>query len=414
MKNESLSLLKTKRDYIFFALFIVAMFTINIFYEYSKFKDITEEEVYSSEAVVLNIYYKKNKNILKLKENGFIFYTKADNIIKLKKQDRVKVLFISKYITFYDYLKGSFVKIIDISKLHKPSTLKNHIAFNIKNNHQNTLLTELFQALFLAYPISQKLRDICTTYGISHLIAISGFHLGVLSFCIYWFINMLYSPLHQKYLNYRNKKFDILICTLFFLFLYLILTDIVPSLLRAFIMFLMGIFFLRSNIKILSFSTLFLTLLLILTLFPKYIFSLGLWFSIAGVFYIYLFLKYFQNFSKLFILLFFNFWIFFALNPVIHYFFEQTSYLQLLSPFITLAFTAFYPIELFLHIIGFGDLLDKALLWFLNIEVDVYVFTTSLKFLIFYIFVSFAAILKKEFFIVLNLLIAGFNLVLYV
>ncbi len=172
---------------------------------------------------------------------------------------------------------------------------------------------------------------------------------------------------------------------MFVLVFYLVLTDIVPSLLRAFIMFSLGILYLRRNIEVLSFQTLLITLLLIITLYPKYLFSISLWFSVIGVFYIFLYIQYFKELPKVFSFLFFNFWIFAVFNPIVHYFFYNTSYEQLLSPFITLFFTLFYPIELFLHLIGFADIFDKYIIWFLEYRMFVFEIQTPLWFL-FYMF----------------------------
>lgn len=411
MKSDSLSLVRTKIELLLVGIFLFTIFLVNISIEYLNYKKINEEEIYQSNALIVNTY--KNNTILKLQTNEFIFYTKNNINIPKKKLDKVKVLFISKYITFYDYLKGFFVKTIDIEILQKTPTLKSTLVSLVDNSHNNKLIKELFNALFFAIPISTQLREVCTNYGISHLIAISGFHLGLLSFILYFLLNIFYSPIHQKYYNYRNKKVDILFVVISILFFYLIFTGFIPSLLRAFIMFIIGIYFLRSNIKILSFNTLLITLVCIIAFFPRYIFSLSLWFSIFGVFYIYLFIKYFQGTNKILLLFLFNFWIFFALNPIIHYFFDASSYMQLLSPFVSIFFSFFYPLELLIHILGVGSIFDEYILWFLTLETNVYFFKTSFSFLIIYLGISFGAIFKKEFFIGVNILFIGFNIFLF-
>ncbi|MDN5076524.1 ComEC/Rec2 family competence protein, partial [Aliarcobacter butzleri] len=116
-----------------------------------------------------------------------------------------------------------------------------------------------------------------------------------LSFVIYWILYFPYSFFQNKYFPYRNRRFDILLITMAILFYYLLLTDIVPSLLRAFVLFSLGLYLLRSNIKVISYLTLFYTFLIVIALFPQYIFNIGFWFSIFAVFYIYLFIQYFKN-----------------------------------------------------------------------------------------------------------------------
>lgn len=278
---------------------LIFLFLINLSIEYAKYLDLIDEEIYETKVEVLNIYKKDNFDILRVKADNFDFFTNVNKNENIKKSDFLNITFISRNISFLDYLKGFYTKTIYFDRIKKSYSLKDKIVEKINLNHENEMIKELFGALFLAIPISKELRDICTNYGISHLIALSGFHLVVLSFIIYWIFYYPYSFFHQKYFPYRNKKYDLLIITIFLLFFYLLLTGIVPSLLRAFVMFCLGIFLLRSNIKIFSFETLFFTFLIVIALFPKYLFSLGFWFSIMAVFYIFLYIKYFTFKSRL-------------------------------------------------------------------------------------------------------------------
>ncbi len=410
MKNISMDLVKTKVEFCIFFFIIFLIFLVNIAYEYSKYRDLIYDEVYNSEAIVINIY---KQNIIKLDTGKFIFYSKLNSIQNLKKFDRVRVLFISKYISFYSYLKGFYTKILDFEILKKQESIKSKLILKIEQQHQNKKVLELFLALFLALPISSDLKEFFSSLSISHLIVISGFHLSILSFTIYFFSSFFYSFFHQKYFNYRNKKYDILLFSSFIIFLYLLLTNIAPSLLRSYIMFIIGIFLLRNNIKLISFNSLLLTLFLIFAFFPKYIFSLSLWFSISAVFYIFLFIQYFKNLNKIFSFFFFNFWIFLVFNPIVHYFFYQTSLMQFCSILLTILFTIFYPLELLLHFIGFGDLFDEYIKKFLEFKFIFYEVKTPLYFFVIYCTISICAVFKKEFFWTLNILMIVFNIYLY-
>ncbi|WP_164967770.1 ComEC/Rec2 family competence protein [Halarcobacter bivalviorum] len=222
-----------------------------------------------------------------------------------------------------------------------------------------------------------------------------------------------YSFFHQRYYPYRNKKADVLLLTIFILLYYLILTNLVASLFRAFIMFVLAFVYLRANIKVFSFQTLLITLLLIIAFFPKYLFSISLWFSIIGVFYIFLYIQYFKTLPKVFSIFLFNFWIFFVFNPIVHFFFPNTSYEQLLSPFLTIFFTIFYPFELLLHLFNFTTLLDKYIVIFLEYKISVYSFETSLSFFTLYILISLISIFNKRAFILLNFLLIIFNVTMF-
>ncbi|RXJ86738.1 ComEC/Rec2 family competence protein [Arcobacter sp. CECT 8985] len=412
MKIEALPLLQTKKEFLYLCLFLTTLFIFNLMHDYYKYKNLIVDDIFETKAIILNIYKKSNYNILKLQTNDFIFYTKSNNIYL--KQDLVRVLFISKYITFYQYLKGFFAKSLFITKLEKKSTFKTYLVSKIDKQHSNIYIKELFEAIFLAIPTSSDLREFFSKFAISHLIAISGFHLSLFCLFIYYIFFAFYTPIHKKFYNHRNKKFDLLFICVFFLFFYLVIIDFIPSFFRAFLMFVFGILFLRSNIKILSFNTLVFTLILIISIFPKYIFSLSLWFSIIGVFYVYLFLNYFKNLPKVVLLLFFNIWIFLAMNPVVHYFFSTTSYMQLFSFIITLGFTIFYPLLLFLHFLGFGGVFDDYLLKIFSLNINSYEVSVNFSFLVFYFLISLLSVYKKIFFIILNILIALFFLYTYI
>lgn len=394
-------------------LVLITILLINISIEYSKYQELIDDEVYETKVKVLNIYPKKDYNILRLSASNFDFFTNIDKSESVEKLDILNILILSKNISFLDYLKGFYAKSIIFKKIEKQSSFKDEIIKKIDSNHEDNITKELFQALFLAIPISKELRDICTNYGISHLIALSGFHLGVLSFVIYWIFYFPYTYLHKKYFLYRNKKYDLLLISISFLFFYLILTNVVPSLLRAFVMFVFAIFLLRYNIKLFSYATLFIVFLIVISLFPKYFFSLGFWFSIIAVFYIFLFLQYFSKLNKYLQIILFNLWMFLIFNPIVHFYFPQTSYEQFLSPLITILFTFFYPFEIFAHIFDFAISFDGFIKKFLYWDMYVYNVETPFYFFIVYLMFSLASIFYKKAFWVLNILMIIFNLYLY-
>ncbi|MFY9068718.1 ComEC/Rec2 family competence protein [Aliarcobacter butzleri] len=406
-----IKIIKSKQIVTIFILFFALL--INILLEYGKYLEFIDEEVFETKVEVLNIYQKDDKDILKLKSSNFEFFTNMPKNEEIKRFDLLNILIVSRNIDFIDYLKGFYTKTIYFDELQKEQTFKDKIIKNIENNHKDEKIIELFNALFLAVPVSKELRDVITAYGIAHVVALSGFHLVVLSFVIYWLLYFPYKFLQDKYFPYRNRKLDILLITIAILFYYLILTDIVPSLLRAFVMFCLGIYLLRSNIKILSYMTLFYTFLIVIVFYPKYIFSIGFWFSIFAVFYIYLFIQYFKNYNKWLLFIFFNIWMFLIFNPIVHYYFPQTSYEQFYSIPITIFFNFFYPAEIFAHIFGFSNYFDEYLKIFIEHKIFVYEVFTPLYFYILYLFVSFLSIWSKKAFIILNILMIGFNIYLF-
>lgn len=406
--------LQISKNSLFFTLFLLFVFMINILFNYLSYKELKKEYIFETKAEVLNIYPKEKFDVIKLKGDGFEFFASFSKDENIKKLDFLNVVFDTRNITFYTYLKGFFTKILYFERGEKNNSVKEKIIKNIEENHDDFMIRELFNALFLAIPVSSQLRDIITAYGIAHVVALSGFHIVVLSFVIYWILYFPYSFLQNRYFPYRNRRFDILLITMAILFYYLLLTDIVPSLLRAFVLFSLGLYLLRSNIKVISYLTLFYTFLIVIALFPQYIFNIGFWFSIFAVFYIYLFIQYFKNRNKILLYIFFNIWMFLIFNPIVHFFFAQTAIEQFYSIPITIFFTIFYPLEIVAHIFNISSYFDDYLKIFLENKIYVYEVFTPLYFFILYILFSFFSIWSKKSFFILNILMIGFNFYLYI
>lgn len=405
--------IKNLNKQYFSIIFLLFIFIINLSIEYTKYLDFIDEEIYEVKVEVLNIYEKPTKNILRLKSANFDFFTDSDKNENIKKSDLLNMTIISQNITFLDYLKGFYTKAIYFDKIEKTPKFIDKIIEKINSNHEDEMIKELFQTLFLGTSISKELRDICTNYGISHVVALSGFHLAVLSFTIYWILYFPYSFFHQRYFSYRNKKFDLILISLVLLFYYLILTNIIPSLLRAFVMLVLTIYFLRSNIKIVSYTNLFFTFLIVIALFPKFLFSLGFWFSIIAVFYIFLFIQYFKNLNKYFQIIFFDFWMFLVFNPIVHFYFPQTTYEQFLSIIINILFAIFYVFEIVAHIFGFAIYFDGFIKDFLSYKMNVFSVETPFYFLLIYMIFSLTSVFNKKAFLILNILLITFNFYLY-
>ena len=104
---------------------------------------------------------------------------------------------------------------------------------------------------------------------------------------------------------------------------------------------------------------------------------------------------------------------FLIFNPIVHFYFPQTSYEQFLSPLITILFTFFYPFEIFAHIFDFAISFDGFIKKFLYWDMYVYNVETPFYFFIVYLMFSLASIFYKKAFWVLNILMIIFNLYLY-
>jgi len=407
---EKLSLFKNFKERFFFLFFFSLIFSLNIYIEFLTYKKVTRNEVYQINGIIVNVYDKQKYQTLKIKSKDFTFFTSYYKNKKVLIDEKIELLITTKELSFISFLQGFYTNSFNIKFSKNILDNKKNIYNSIEKQHQNKDLSSLYNALYLATPLTSKIRELSSNLGISHLIAISGFHLSVISLVLYFILHILYKPLHNRLFPYRNKRYDILILTSVILLVYLLFIDMPPSLLRAFIMFIFALFLIRNNIKIISFETLFIISIIIISLFPKLLFSLSLWFSITGVFYIFLFIKYFNKLNKIVQLIVFNFWLYLAINPITHYFFSTTTIEQLYSPIITILFTFFYPISILLHLLNLGGLLDVYLEYFSNINFDSIDIYTPIYFFVLYVIVSLLSIFKKSFFLLLNFLMIFYNI----
>jgi competence protein ComEC len=392
---EKAPLFLNRKEFLIFLGLVSIFLCFSYLLEYKKYTHLIKEPLFQTQARVLNIYDKESKKgktyqVLKLKSDDFTFYTTRWKKIQIQKGSLVKVAIFTKNITFLSYLKGFYasskwLRIIEQSKIDS-------LHVKVQSQHKESKMQELFGALFFALPVSKELRDEIAQWGISHLVAISGFHLGVLSSILYFLLKPLYRFFQDRFFPYRNSFFDLAFIVFLLLGFYVYYIDLTPSVLRAYVMGIVGFFFFSKNMQILSFSTLFFTICLVLVFFPKLLFSISFWFSVAGVYYIFLFLHHFSHLRKSAIFILLNFWVYILMMPVIHYVFDVFSFYQLFSPLLSMGFVLFYPLVLFLHLIGFGGIFDTFLTQFLASKMSIYSLHVSFWSLAFYLCVSLVAI----------------------
>lgn len=274
-----------------------------------------------------------------------------------------------------------------------------HLIISSKNTTDffgKNLLGQMYNALFLATPMPKELRDVSNIFGVAHIFAISGFHLGVLSFVLYGLLSFPYRALQGRFFTYRNEFYDLNFIVLIFALIYLYILDFSPSFLRSFVMFAFGFFVLFKGLRLVSFKLLFACVLFILALFPRVLFSVGFWLSVSGIFYIYLCLKHIKIRSKWLYATILNIIVTLNMIPLSHFFFFVFSPWVAISPFITMAFVVFYPAVLVMHILGFGDCFDSMLFFIAKQDFFYVELKTSMAFLCAYIVLSLVSIRKRR------------------
>ncbi len=411
-------LLTTPKEYLVCGVFLSLLLAINLYLEYLNYQKLDFSKPTSLNAQIL-LQYPKTKDqktyfVLKLQSKGMIFYTTIKEPLKNLQYRYAQFFGKIKPCSFLESLKSCFFQTYSFS-LTRKQDFKSHVRHFIDSAHSSALVGNLYRALFIGDSLNKDLRDRANALGINHLLAISGFHLGILSVSVYFLFSLFYTPLQKRYFPYRNAFYDIGVLVWVFLLGYLLLLDFLPSFFRAFLMGLLGFLACFFGVRLLSFKLLILACCIAIALLPKLLFSVGFLLSVCGVWYIFLFLKHAQAFFKTSSFLVRSFQVislsalvFLNMLIIAHAFFPMFSPYQLFSIPLGLIFVVFFPLSLFLHAVGLGSLLDSILNMPLTIP-TIFVFS-PLWLLGVHLFLT---ILSARFFKVylsMNVLSAGFFL----
>jgi len=373
MSLEKPKLFETQKSFFWTMVVLFILFLLHLGWEYRNYTEFIAKPFYFTHATVRNAYVKhkgkRSYQVLKLQsDNGLIFYTTTYQKRVLKDQCLRIEIFPNEKIAFTEYLGSFYIKSRIKEVYDPPSSLKEKLLERVASQHQSPALASFYNAIFFATPIEKAVREKIALLGVSHLVALSGFHLGILWGLVYGVLLLLYRPLQQHYFPYRHALFDVGSITLLLLGAYLSFVGFPPSLLRAYAMLCLGWVLLLTGIELLSFPFLFTVALLLLVLFPSLCVSLGFLLSVTGVFYIFLILKYTRTYPAWVIsLVMIPLGIFLLMQPVVHTVFGITSPYQLLSPLISVLFIPFYPVVMLLHLLNIGALFDPMLLWLFSL-----------------------------------------------
>ncbi|GAA8929922.1 ComEC/Rec2 family competence protein [Helicobacter pylori] len=364
-------LLSTPKEYLWCGVVLSLLLAINLYLEYLNYQKLDFSKPTSLSAQIL-LQYPKTKDqktyfVLKLQSKGMIFYTTIKEPLKNLQYRHAQFFGRIKPCFFLESLKSCFFQTYSFS-LTRKQDFKSHLRHFIDNAHSSALVGNLYRALFIGDSLNKDLRDRANALGINHLLAISGFHLGILSVSVYFLFSLFYTPLQKRYFPYRNAFYDIGVLVWVFLLGYLLLLDFLPSFFRAFLMGLLGFLACFFGVRLLSFKLLILACCIAIALLPKLLFSVGFLLSVCGVWYIFLFLKHTQAFFKISSFLMRSFQaislsalVFLNMLIIAHAFFPMFSPYQLFSIPLGLIFIVFFPLSLLLHAVGLGSLLDRIL-----------------------------------------------------
>ena len=294
------------------------------------------------------------KLILKAKEKIIVYYydklkIKLGNQIKVtgtvKKPKKNTVFNLFNYQNYlksqkiYWQMTADNIKVID--KDEGLYIVKNKLLSYLQEYKSYKYLNAFI--LGIDDDISDKIYESYQINGISHLLAISGSQITILSLILLFILNIFF----------KNKNFNYLL-VIFLLLFYMFLTGFLPPIVRATLLFV--ILTINKIIK-LEVKTIYLLLLIAsgyLLYNPFMIMNIGFLFSFIICFYLILFKDYFSK-TKGYLLKTFviSLIAFLASMPILIYNFH---YINLLSPFINLIFVplvslVIYPLSLILLLV---------------------------------------------------------------
>jgi len=236
IQKVNLFLNKKELFLVVMALFIFILG--RLFLSYIDYKNFISKPFFYTNAKVIALYPQSAKNIqdssqlakVKSKE-GYIFFIYLNSQISFKNQIVRVRLIPNKEITFINFMTIFFTK-YKIKKVFLTDDIKSQFEIlqkKIISQHNNNFISEFYSAIFLATPISKEFRLQISKLGVSHLIALSGFHLSILWIFVYKLTAIPYKYAQKRYFPYRNKIIDLSVIIFIILFFYLFLTDFPPS-----------------------------------------------------------------------------------------------------------------------------------------------------------------------------------------
>jgi len=289
-------------------------------------------ELNGKEKIICNYYFKD----LEDKNNFINKYNLGDYISLFGVVNEVNNNTVFNLFNYKEYLK--YQRTYYTFEIEEISILKSNkrMDYKIKNSIMKSIdkkdNKEYYYAFILgtSYYISDNVSDSYINNGISHLLAVSGTNISLLS--------LFLMKVLKKY------KFKDIITILFIIF-YMFITNYSPSILRAGIFFIILILNKKYKLNINIINLMLLSLFILIIIDPYIIYKVGFQYSYIISFYLIYFnkliSKYKNNIYKLFIVSFIAFLSSFPIT--INNFFN----INLLSIFINIMFVPIFTIVIF-------------------------------------------------------------------
>jgi len=362
---EPIELFDVKSGSLFF-LFLLGVLSVSLGWEYYKYKELIRFDNPLVQAEVIQQEIKliggKPKTSIQFRlENHSTVRCMMSPYLRDLRGRNVLLEIGVRDLGFIEYLKG-FRAFGSIQEVYPDLSLKEEWYRHIESQHPDPWMKELYGALFVATPMSQELQGLVGAMGLSHILSISGYHFGILTLIIFFFLRPVYRFFHRSYFPYRHANRDMFLIVLSALFFYLWALEFIPPMVRSFGMIAVGYFLYDRGIKIISFQTLLIAIGILLAFFPKLFFSLGFWFSSFGVLSIFIFVRYYEHWKAWQIFLALHLWCYLIMLPISLAIFGTFGFWHIGSILLALIFNIYYPSVLAMHLTPWADGYDAWLI----------------------------------------------------
>lgn len=398
-----------------FLFFITCLLAANLLYAFISYKRLTSFDYAYVEAKLVSSKERVNAKggvyfSLLFSSPQISFRAFSDSDMKRFEGSKFGVVIQSSSLTFLDTLSTPRLKIKSLDKISTQNGLQKDIKEFIASQHESDMAKEVYLNLFLNVETGTEVEEFVNVYGLGAFFALSGLNVALLSALIFAIISFPISALQNRFFPYFNRRFWVSLLVFAFLCVYAYATDFTPSFVRAVAAYWILLYFSFIGESALSYRSLAIIIVVCISFFPQFLFSIGFWLSVYGVFLIFLFLENTTLKTKLSLYFTLSAWLFAAMSPVVHYLFAVFTNAHFLNPIFGVVFDLFYPLSFCLHLIGFGgafdDVVDIAVKSACGI--DKKEFLTPTWFFVAYITISLAATLSKSLFFCLNIFIFGY------
>lgn len=360
-------------------------------------------EAKGREKILANYYFKNKQEKEKIEKNlelGDILNITGE--IKIPNDnDNFNSFNYRKYLLSKKIKRIISVNSIEIAKKNT------NLFYNIKNitiKKINKIENNEYIYLFIMGKnnLDNNIKDSYSKNGISHLFAISGMHISLITLTLSKLLNIIS----------KKKKLNFLIITSF-LFFFLFLTDYMPSIIRASFMYIIINIKKYFKVNISNLFIIFNIFLFLLLINPYYIYNLGFIFSFvisfALIYFSPLINKYKNYFQKLFMTSLVSF---VTSIPILIYNFHEINFISILANMFFVPFVSYivFPVGIFSFFFSKLNFLLKIVVLILEktsnlvSEINILRFTfshPSFIVIILYIIFIFLALKKKKSFIIL-------------